>query len=113
MKTANVVGVRDLGPLASSEAGLVKDDARVDQMTTLLRRYPALDEAEKTALLHFLKKGPQVEIGLVSAREGMAARIGQFRHDHRADFRLKPHEIAGFLALVLVPLLALVWICMP
>ncbi|WP_114954482.1 hypothetical protein [Sphingosinicella terrae] len=113
MKTANVVHVRDKGPLAASQPLMSEpdEDRRIDRIADLFRLYPHIAEAEKAGLLDFLKNGRQLDIGLASAREGVAARMMQFRKDHARDFRLKPHQMLGFTALVLGPLIALAWAC--
>ena len=112
MKTANVVEVRDLGPPASENStAMDQDPDRVDRMAELLRRYPAIAEGERSELLAFLQHGRQFEIGMVSAREGIAPRMAQFRNDHRAEFRPGPLQILGFILLVMGPLVALAWAC--
>ena len=113
MKTANVVQVRDKGPLVSTSAPVPETDGvkKIDRLADLFRRYPHVGEAERAELLDFLKNGRQLDIGLASAREGVAARMVQFRKDHRRDFRLKPHQMLGFAALILTPLALLAWAC--
>ncbi|WP_129794235.1 hypothetical protein [Sphingosinicella sp. CPCC 101087] len=105
--------VRADGPqITTDTAGLEFDEARVEQMAGLLRRYPSLDEADKATLLHFLRKGRQIEIGMVSARDGVAERLAAFRMDHREHFRLGLTQILGFVALIIGPLAVLAWACL-
>ena len=112
MKTANVIEVRDLGPLTPlDQSDLDCDPARIERMADLLRRYPEIGEAEKAEILLFLKEGRQIEIGLVSTREGIASRLMKFRQDHRAHFRLSPLQILGFVAVIVGPLVGLAWVC--
>ncbi|MGZ8282210.1 MAG: hypothetical protein ACXWUN_04565 [Allosphingosinicella sp.] len=112
MKNANVVEVRDLGPLTPLDSSSVEHDpARIDRMSDLLRRYPHVGEAEKAELLLFLRRGPSYEVDLVGRREGIASRLMHFRRDHPEHFRLSGLQVAGFVALVLGPLMAFVWAC--
>ena len=104
--------LRDNGPLTSIDsAGLEHDPARVDRMAELFRQYPEIDDTAKAELLLFLRRGRQIEIGMVSAREGMAERMSRFRHDHGEHFRLRPYQVIGFILLIVGPLTALAWAC--
>jgi hypothetical protein len=101
------------GPQTSIDTtGLDFDEARVEHMAGLLRRYPGLAEADRAELLHFLRTGRQIEIGMVSARDGVSERLAAFRRDHRADFRLGLVQILGFVALIVGPLAVLAWACL-
>jgi len=108
----NTTLLREDGALTSIEsAGLEHDPARVERMADLFRLYPDIGDAEKAELLLFLRRGRQIEIGMVSARDGIAERLSRFRHDHGEHFRLRPYQILGFILLVVGPLTALAWAC--
>ena len=74
----------------------------------LLRRYPDIDAGETDTLLRFLKKGPPLEVALLTTDEEMWPRLQRFRQDHRSRFTLGFKEYA----LVLLILLAFAALCL-
>ncbi|MCW3846519.1 hypothetical protein OF829_04660 [Sphingomonas sp. LB-2] len=66
----------------------------VDEVETLLKRYPLLSTEETRRCVAFLAEAPIAERGRLSARPGMAAKMDQLRRDHPKPF--KP-SIASYL----------------
>lgn len=110
MKRANVVQVRDLGPLTAVDSAIAETESRLDRMTTLLHRYPQIGDPEKAELLLFLRKGASHDVARLGRRDGLAPRLAQFRRDHWQHFQPSHSHIAAVLAIVLLPLAALVWL---
>ena len=107
MKTANVVSVRDRGPLNDTRDGVAA--SRVARMSDLLRRYPAIDDREREQLLGFLTKGAQEEIVQATHLQGLEQQLRVFRKDHRREFNT---DLMGWLPIILmvgVPILGLAW----
>lgn len=109
MKTANVVSVRDRGPLdATRDSGVAA--SRVARMSALLRCYPAIDDRERELLLGFLISGAQEEIVQATYLQGLEAQLAAFRKDHPRQFR---SGLAGWLPMIIVfvgiPVLGVVW----
>ncbi len=74
----------------------------------LLRRYPDVDAGETDTLLRFLKKGPPLEVALLTTDEELWPRLQRFRQDHRSKFSLGFKEYA----LVLLILMGLIALCL-
>lgn len=87
------------------------DRSRLERIEGLLRRYPALTDGEIEDVLLFLRKGPALEIGLLTGNEALRPQLDRFRADHRGELSIGAREIvviAVILAL-LVAATALLW----
>ncbi len=87
----------------------VTANARTDRMTTLLRRYPAIEEEERLELLNFLTNGSQEEIVQVAHLQGLEPRFEQFRADHPKQFRTGLRGWLPMIIFVLVAVIGIVW----
>lgn len=107
MKTANIANARVLEPRAETldEA----TEARMDRMETLLRRHPQIGDEETEELIRFLTKGNQMEVGMVTGRDGLAPRLAAFQRLHAARFRPSAAAQLMFAVAVVVPVLLLAW----
>jgi hypothetical protein len=86
MKLANVLSVRDLGPLnqhAATEAGAVADDG----FSAILKRYPDVHERERRELLEFVRKATRPQIRVAFLSRGLEPRLIAFRKDHARELR--------------------------
>jgi hypothetical protein len=101
---ANVVSVQDRGTRATA-SDRTQPGSRIEKMADLLRRYPKIEEDERTQLLNFLTTGPQEEIVLVTYRPGMEPRYGAFRADHPSDF---PSNIKAWIPLIVLVIITVV-----
>ena len=107
MKTANIASARMLEPRAET-----RDDnaeTRMERMETLLRRHPQISDAETEELILFLTRGNQLEVGMVTGRDGLAPRLAAFRRLHAARFRPSVAAQLCFAVAVVVPVLLLAW----
>lgn len=102
MKIANVVSVHDRGPLGASSIN-GRPVARIDRMADLLRRYPAIEDAERRELVAFLVGGPQEEIVQVTYFHGLEPRLRAFRQDHARAFGA---GVRGWLPMILFVVIA-------
>ena len=84
------------------------NEARMARMEVLLRRYPGLTDDEMHELLHFVRKGPALELGLLTGNEELKPQLDRFRADHQGSFAIGRKEIAVIAALVAVIVLAIV-----
>lgn len=78
-----------------------------EQAVDLLQRYPRVSEAETKQILGFLRKGPQLDIGMVSADEQLKPQLDSFMRDHARHFRVGVFEGAG----VVVAIAAFLVVC--
>ena len=79
---------------------------RRKQINELLQAYPAISEAERRSIVTFLREGPILEVGLLSAIDGAGPRLAAFRRDHARELGLRPIDWLR-LALLVVAFLAL------
>jgi hypothetical protein len=86
-----------------------KDSGRSDRIEQLLRRYPDIGTVEVEEIVHFLKKGSHLEVGLLSARDGIRPRLEAFRRDQRKHFALGIKDYVLFLTATVAPLAAICW----
>lgn len=108
MKIAKVVSVRDRDPAApSGHEG--RPEQCVARMTTLLRRYPAIDPDEKAALLRFLTAGPPEEVIDVTRLQGLEPRYQAIRRDHPREFGAGLHGWLPMIVLLVVAVAGLAW----
>ena len=87
------------------------DPARLERIQDLLSCYPAIGEAEKMEIVHYLKKGPPLDTALLTTVERLRPQLERFRADHRRHFELgaKEYLIVLVLLTALVALLASLW----
>jgi hypothetical protein len=110
MKIANVVSVRDAGPLAGSNPQAPQAaPISVSRMSDALRRYPEISEEERQQLIQFLKHGAQEDIVQATYVVGLEPRLIVFQRDHPEHFPRGLKAWGPFAVLVLVPLIAVVW----
>ena len=110
MKTANVVSVRDAGPLAGSNPSTPQAaPVSISRMSDALRRYPQISEEERRQLIQFLKHGAQEDIVQATYVVGLEPRLIVFQRDHPEHFPRGLKAWGPFAVLVLVPLLAVLW----
>lgn len=98
----------DMSPSAQRKLVGAHQRARVEDM---LRSYPHVDAAEASEILRFLKKGPPLEVALMSTNDQLRAKLSEFREDHAGEFALGLREYATVAAIVaaLITVLALLW----
>lgn len=84
------------------------NEARMARIEALLRRYPELTDDEIQELLLFVRKGPALELGLLSGNDELKPRLDRVRADHHGAFAIGMKEIAVIAALVAVIVLAIV-----
>lgn len=84
------------------------DDDRMVRIEALLRRYPGLTDEEMHELLQFVRKGPALEIGLISGKDELKPQLDRFRADHAQDLSIGGREIAIIAALVIVVVVAVI-----
>jgi len=110
MKIANVVSVRDAGPLAETNPQANKTaPISVPRMSDALRRYPEISEEERQQLIQFLKHGAQEDIVQATYVVGLEPRLIAFQRDHPEHFPRGLKAWGPFAVLVLVPLIAVIW----
>ena len=87
----------------------VTGNARTERMTTLLRRYPQIEEEERVELLNFLTNGSPEEIVQVAHLQGLEPRFEQFRADHPKKFRTGLRGWLPMIIFILVAVAGIVW----
>ena len=77
-----------------------------ERVSGLLSRYPKLSEQEIGEILHFLRTGRHLDVGLLTSDEALRPKLDAFMADHRSHFRVKWSEgsavIGGIVALLLI-----------
>jgi len=75
----------------------------------LLRSYPDVSDRETTEIIHFLKKGRLLEIGLVSGSDEFRQKVAAFRKEHARHFRLTAIEMLSFFSITMLPVGVVAW----
>lgn len=77
----------------------------------LLERYPAITVPEEQEIVHFLRKGPIIDVGMVTSNEALQEKVARFRADHKADFSMRGRDLIIFAVLLVAFSLAcwLLW----
>ena len=78
-----------------------------DRIEELLSKYPNIDAAETAEILHFIKKGHPLDVGLMTTVDSLKKPLEAFRRDHASHFKLGLKEYVT----VAVILIALVTMC--
>jgi len=87
-------------PETKREIGRPELRARMEQ---LIARYPEVSEEETREILAFLRKGPHLDVGLVTSEDALRPKIEEIRARHRDEFRLKAHQVVLFIAVIYSP----------
>jgi hypothetical protein len=97
--------------MSTSAQRKLVDVGRRGHVGDLLERYPAVSADEVAEILRYIKKGPPLEVALLSTDDRIKPRLDQLRHDHRSEFSLGPKEYMAVALIVaaLVAFLAFLW----
>ena len=87
-------------PEIKREIGQPELRARMEQ---LLGRYPEVTPEETQEIIAFLRKGPHLDVGLVTAEDAMRAKVQDIRTRYPAEFRMKAYQAALFVAFICGP----------
>ena len=74
--------------------------ARLERVSDLLTRYPHISGSEADEITLFLKTGRHLEIGLLTSNDRVRRKVDCFMNENKARFRVKWHEIAAAIALI-------------
>ena len=87
------------------------DDVRMARMEVLLRRYPGLTDDELAELLRFVRKGPALEIGLLSGHEELKPMLARLNDEHSRTLSISRRELAiiALLIVAVVVTVILLW----
>lgn len=83
---------------------------RSERAAELLRAWPAISEVETRELLHFLKREPITEIGLLAGRAELKGRIEAFRAAHSREFEIGWRTYLAVVAGFTLLLLGIIWL---
>ncbi len=77
----------------------------------LLARYPDVSPADNADILRFIKKGPPLDVALMSADERLKPQIDRFRQDHASHFSLGRRDwiVLAVLIAGIAMLCAVLW----
>jgi hypothetical protein len=90
----------------TSHAGMTVGRERV---SGLLSRYPKLSEQEVREILHFLRTGRHLDVGLLTSDEAIRPKLDAFMEEHKSHFRLGFGE-GTLVTGAIVALIVLLWI---
>lgn len=87
------------------------DDQRMGRIEALLRRYPGLTDDEMGELLLFFRKGPALEVGLLTGNEELRPQLDRFRAENARALSIGARELAIIAVLIVIVLavVALLW----
>lgn len=89
MRPQTGIDEMDLSP--SAQRG-ISERSRRARVEDLLKKYPHVDAAEDAEILRFLKKGPPLDVGLMTTNEEVRDKLDAFRSEHASHFRLGLRE---------------------
>jgi len=71
-----------------------------DRIAALVRRYPHVSETDRKEILHFMKTGRHLDIGLLTANDNVRPQLDAFMAEHKRHFRIGIPEIARLFAVI-------------
>jgi hypothetical protein len=80
-----------------------------ERVSGLLSRYPKLSEQEIGEILHFLRTGRHLDVGLLTSDEALRPKLDAFMEEHKSHFRLGFGE-GTLVTGAIVVLIVLLWI---
>jgi|SRR5690242_539624 hypothetical protein len=89
---------------------LAADAQQLALVEGLLLKYPRVRPDEIDSIARFLRHGPTIDIGLLSANRAAWDKADAFRRDHPARFATSPREYAVIAAIAATFVLGLVWL---
>ena len=97
--------------MTSSAEQTLAGEGRRDRVEALLRRYPETSAAETAEIIHFLKKGPLFDVGLVTGNDELKPTVERIRREHRAEFSLglREYAIVAAIVIALIVVGAILW----
>jgi hypothetical protein len=99
---------------ATMNAHTTREEARAIRLTPeevadLLSRYPHVSASEAKLILTFLRSGRHLDVGMLTADDGLKPQLDSFMADHARHFRVGFGEGAAVVAGI-AALLALCWL---
>lgn len=97
--------------MESKKKTIAAQPERLQRVESLLRLYPDIEDAERGEILHYLRRGPILDRGLLTGMETVRPQLARFRADHRKALGLQPRDYAaiGLVIVLVVALCALLW----
>ena len=80
---------------------IAADPERLHHVQGLLARYPEIDADERQEILHYLRKAPALDAGLLTGIDAIRPQLDRFRVDHRQQLGLQKRDYA-VIAIVLL-----------
>lgn len=78
-----------------------------EQVTQVLMRYPSVSSEEVEQVVHYLRTGRHLDVGLLTSDERIRRNLDRFMADHKHRFRVKWHEAATVMIILTLPLAAI------
>lgn len=72
-------------------------DARRKHIRSLFARYPDITSTEREEIVHYLRSGPVLDIGLLKSDEAIRYRIAAFEQEYARRLTIRPVEITVLL----------------
>lgn len=88
------------------------DSSPRERIEALLQKYPDISDSESEEIFHFLRSAPHLEVGLLTAREGVRANLDAFRRRYRKKLGLSLKDYVTFLLVTALPLALFCWLVM-
>ena len=87
------------------QAAILSREAASD----LLERYPRVSADEAKLLVHFLRKGRHLDVGILTGDEKLKPHLDMFMADHARHFRVGVGETSAAVAAI-AAFLAMCWV---
>ncbi|QAY76038.1 hypothetical protein [Sphingosinicella sp. BN140058] len=91
--------------------GLAADPERLHHVQDLLANYPQISAEERGEVLHYLRKAPALDAGLLTGIDAIRPQLDQFRADHRQQLGLQRRDyiVIAVVLLGVAMICALLW----
>ena len=108
----NANAARASGAAARSPSTPVQEKTptvSAQQMSDLLRRYPDVDDAQKSRLIDFLKRGHPETLAMVTYGSGLVPQVVKVKKDHPEHFPSGWRTLLPWCGLLLLLLLLILF----
>jgi hypothetical protein len=78
-----------------------------ERVSGLLARYPRVSGEEAREILHLLRTGRHLDVGLLTSDEALRPKLDAFMEEHKAHFRVGFGEAAAVIAGIVAPMIVL------
>ena len=82
---------------ANSRGAIAHDLQSLEEVQSLLGRYPEVDQHERDRIAHFLRRGSPIDIGLLSSNPEVWRAASTFKAQHPSYFSISTRVYIGWI----------------